>query len=425
MKRFLSALLALGMVCALAVTAFAADNDSWVSKEDVYPGDTITVHGFYTKDGEELDESDLDTEYYRVAFSGKKNGDYVEDVYIDNSDSEVKLVIKSGLSVSSEKEISGTVTVRDREDSRKRFEAEITLTLGGGGTARMEYAGNMSFELPDEYQTKKVKFETEDGDTIGTLRADFWDENYDSVAYFNVKVVDQSSLFLGHNSTPDIDLLKKYETADLRFLTWSAAPTFDASGTLGIYCYEDDYVYGRKADGSLYKLDGKYNDSTGAFEIKTKTLGSYVISDKALSASGSASGSGSSASSSTPAPSSSSVAPPPSSSTPAPSSSSVAPPPSSSSVAPPPSSSSSSASSESSVPEESSQPEESSLPEESSEESEEPSEPVDAPEEEDGEDGGFPVVPVVIGVLAVVVIGLAVFLFAGSKKKRGYDSWDD
>ena len=32
--------------------------------------------------------------------------------------------------------------------------------------------------------------------------------------------------------------------------------------------------------------------------------------------------------------------------------------------------------------------------------------------------------PVVIGVLAVVVIGLAIFLFGG-KKKRGYDSWDD
>ncbi len=413
MKRCLALMLSIAMLCTTAVWA-AASSGSWVSETNVYPGSTVTVSGFYDKDGGELDESQLDTEYYTVSIKPSKNGEYVERVYIDNNNSEVKLVIKSGIKVSSAKDIIGSVTVRDR-DNGKRYTAEIEegmLVLGGGGTANMEYVGHESFELPDSYQSNKVKFKTEDGDSYGTLRADFVDSSYRSIAYFNVLVVDQSTLYLGHNNTPDLNLMKKYSDADIRFITWSAAPTFDATGTLGIMMDSDEYIYGRKADGSLYKLSGKYNSDTGAYEIKTKTLGSYVISNKALSAGGAVSSSSSVPASSSVAPSSSSVAPPPASSSAPASSSSV------------PASSSSVAESSSSLPE-SSEPVSESSEAEAPESSESSSAPVVAPTDSDKEDGGFPVIPVIIGVLAVVVIALGIFLFAGNKKKRGYDSWDD
>lgn len=421
MKRVLAILLAMVMLFTMGILALATG--SFLSKENVYPGEVVSVYGFYTADGETLPEGDLNSKYYTVSASWRRGGNYIDRVYIDDSSQEVKILVKSGVSVSSEKVIEGSVTVREVEGrDRRRYIADVSMTLGGGGSVQMIEVDVDSFELPEDYQSKKVRFVTESGEKIGTLRADFHDSSYNSVAYFNVRVIEQAPLFLGHNNAPDVNLIKKNEAVNLRFLSWGSAPTFDVTGTLGIYCNPDDYVYSRQADGTLIPLGGTYNQSTGAYEIRTKTLGSYVISDRALSmSSGSvASSSFSSSSSTESASSSSSVAPPPSSSSSV-ASSSV--PPSASTV----SSSSSSGAGDNPVVEVPSSSQGVSMDEAPSNEapaSEESSQPASSPQEETEENNSFPLIPIVVGALILVVIVLAVVLMDG-KNRSGYDDWDD
>ncbi len=419
MKKLFALALAVAMSALMAVPALAD-----TSSDSVYPGGDVEVYGFYDKDGNEApDEGSWDLDYYGLSYSFTKGKQYVKDVYVE--DGCVYLRIVTGIETSSDKEIRGTVRMRDKE-SKDTYTAEINDLYLNASEASPIYETNAGeFELPYDYQTNKVKFRTEDGEDIGTLYANFVNDNYETLAYFKVKVVEQESLYLGHNQNDDVEFMKKYPNANIRFLNWDSNPTFEVTGTLGIVMEEDEYLYQRKADGSLVAVSGTYNEDRGTFDFKTNTLGQYVISDQKLNASGSTASSSSSAASSKPASSSTAPAPSSSSTAPAPSSSSTAPAPSSSSTAPAPSSSEAESSSseessseESSLPEESSEPE-SSEPEESSEES--------APAESDETDneGGLPVVPILIGAAVVVILVVLFVVLKGKGGKKKYDSWDD
>lgn len=404
-KKLLGFLLVFVLAGLCSVTAMA---DAYCDPSEAYAGSKVIIDGFVDADGNDCPDYGTEylAEYYALPRDFTKGSDaYIEKCAIDKKTGEVYIIIKSQLPGTKEKSITGTITLRERESGIRYVatleEGDLVVNPGGGSTSnsnasRMEWLGDREFGLPYDYDTKAVRFETDTGDTYGKLRADF------DVAYFNVTVVDQKNLFLGYHTTANSTVEKKYSNAYLKFITWSATPTFDVAGTLGIYMDSDEWIYGVKSDGTLYKLNGSYNTNTGAYEIKTATLGSYVISDRQLSVTGTA------ATSSQP-PASSSVAPPP-----------VSVAPSSSSVAPPPASSSESSSSESS---ESSEP--ASLPESSQPSSSTPESSKPTEGNVDEEKGGFPLVPVLIGVLAVLVIALAFLFFGSRKKKPKFDDWDD
>ena len=430
MKKLLSLALVMAMFLGLGVTAFAEEMPPADPDPDVvYPGSVVRIYteDFYWEDDDgnwvPLD-CELDKEYFSgVTPRWKKGKDYIERVYFDDGDDYVTIIIRDDISVSSEKEIYGTLRIRDT-DARRNYECEIEegdLTLAPYEKSNMEYLGNREFTLPWDYQSNEVKFVTEDGDDYGTFTAEFDDDRGHDIAYFVTKIVDQSPLYLGFNENEVEEVADEYPRADLRFITWPAWPTFDIEGDLGIYMEPEEFIYGIDEDGELYRLGGSYDTSTGAYVIETATLGSYVISDRQL-ISGSGSGSASSSSASSSAPASSSQAP---------ASSSSAPPASSSSVAPPASSSSSSESSEAAS-ESSSSEEVSPAPSTSSSEAE-PSEPESEPAdtEVEEESGGFPLVPVLIGVLLVVIVVCVAVVVIGNRggsskgKKKKFDDWDD
>ena len=420
MKKLLSLALALAVCLSLAVPAMAA----YVDPDVVYPGSVVRVYTdeFYYDGDQELG-CELDKEYFSgVTARWKKGGSYVERVYFDDGDDYVTIIIKDDISVSSEKEIYGTLRIRDK-DARRTYECEIVegdLTLAPYEKSNMEYLGDREFTLPWDYQSNEVKFVTEDGDDYGTFTAEFDDDSGHDVAYFVTKIVDQSPLYLGYNENEVEEVAEEYPRAYLRFLTWPAWPTFDIEGELGIYMEPEEFIYGIDEDGELYRLGGRYDTSTGAYVIETATLGSYVVSDRQLISHGSGT------SAVTPPASSSSTAPAPSSS------SSSAPPASSSSTAPAPSSSS--ASSEPDTGGSASSEEEVSPAPSSSDVEPEPSEPESEPADtqpEEEEEGGFPLVPVLIGVLAVVIVVCVAVVVIGNrggsqkKRKKKFDDWDD
>lgn len=409
MKKVFCTFLAVLMVIALSVTAMAA---AICEPEEAYAGTRVVIDGFYNDTYGECD--DIGTKYltydnYTLSKSWTNgSGDYVQELRIDEDKHEVYLIIVSPLPSTKEKDITGTITLRERESGVKyqvkleKGDLVVNADYNDDNLSAMLYLGNKEFGLPYDYQTYAIKFETDSGDTYGKFYADFEDD-----AYLKITVVDQKPLFLGYNTNRNATVSSKYPNAALRFVTWNARPTFDVSGTLGIYMDPEEWIYGVNTDGSLYRLGGTYNTQTGAYEVQTATLGSYVISDTRLLPAA-----GTSSSSSTPA--SSSAA-----SVPASSSSAVSTPASASSAAPSdlPESSSFSETSSESLSESSA-----SLPESSA--SSGSSQPVDAPVEK--EKGEFPLVPILVVALVVFLLVL-IFVLYGKRRSRKprFDDWDD
>jgi len=464
MKRMLSVVVALVMLVSTTTVAFAhngkkEDENSGIAQFDdieAVPGEDIYVYTdwFYGKwkiserddDGrrhsETYDTEDepigsLDKEYHKVSATWNRGGDLIENVYFEDGDSYVTVELKGGISSVKDQEISGTIKITQKNVPNMpdvTFECKIlrgSLIIEGiDEKSRMIAHGDKEFGLPYDYQEKQVRFSTEDGEDYGTFIGEFQSErNGSDIAKFQVRIIDQSSLYLGFSESTNTKLANKYPDADLRFINWTARPTFAREGKLSIYMYPDEYIYGVNDDSSLYRLGGTYDEDNEAYVITTKTLGSYVISDTALTASGTGSGGSTTTvtSSTAPKPSSSSVAPKPSS----------VPPPPSSSVAPPPSSSEES----SSEPEE-----ESSEPDDEDDDKDKDKDDDDEDEDRDKDDDdeddededkdkkkkGFPLIPVLLGVLGVVIIVCAVVVVGNrsnshsrSRRRRYDDDWDD
>ncbi len=107
-----------------------------------------------------------------------------------------------------------------------------------------------------------------------------------------VRVYNGDKHYLYNDIDADKDILKAYADADadITFLNFPAEPTFNSTATVYFYKEEDTHVYGLK-DGKLVKINAKWSDDDGAFVLKTRTLGSYVFSDKPLNISAPAAGS--------------------------------------------------------------------------------------------------------------------------------------
>lgn len=440
MKKFFAVALAVAMIVIGCVTAFAAEREEW---EQCYPdpslvqgGETVKIYtgDFYWKNNKKDAEKDdywaLGGELYKEDFgqptwNPKKGKSYVEKVYFEDGDDYVTMIIKKGIKTSTDQEITGTIKLRDKAAGRT-----YTCTLAPGDLtvgitdqkSEMYVDGDRKFSLPYDYQESKVKFSTEDGDDYGTFTADFDNDYGTHIAKYVVKIVDQGSLFLGFNETENTTLTNKYSTAKMRFINWDARPTFELEGKLSIYMKPNEYIYGIKDDNSLYRLGGSYDSDNNAYVIKTKTLGSYVVSSKALMdhttskpLDPAAVNNPTPVISSTPAPSS--TTPPPAPSSP---SSVPEPEPSSSEPAPEPEPD----------PEPDPEPEPDPKPE---------SKPADSKKDDDDDDdkekGGFPIVPVLIVVLIIVIVvcGVVIMGNKGSGSSRGrsssrrkrFDDWDD
>lgn len=478
MKRIFSVLLALALTASTATVAFAKKGDDGVPSGkaefgylEVDPGDTIELDTdwFYGswKESDTVWDAEkkkdvrvtithedpvgrLYKEYHTVSASWRSGSQYIQGVYFDEGDSYVTVEIKGGIASTVDREISGTIKIVEKNIPNRKDTVTYTCDIEKGTLiikgidekSRMIETGDKEFGLPYDYQERQVRFSTEDGDSYGTFIGEFDSEKSGTkVAEFQVRIIDQPTLYLGFSESANKTVANKYPDADLRFINWTARPTFAREGKLSIYMDPDEYIYGVNDDNTLYRLGGTYNETTDAYVITTKTLGSYVISDTQLSASGSGSSGGTT---STTSPSSSSAAPSstaPSSTAPSSTApSSTAPPPSStapqpsSSVAPPPSSSE----------EPSSDPEDEEPEDPEDEEPEDPDDedPYDPDDDDEGDDEDekkpekkkkFPLVPVLFGVLGVVILICAVVVVGNrnsgsrsrSRRRRYDDDWDD
>lgn len=73
-----------------------------------------------------------------------------------------------------------------------------------------------------------------------------------------------------------------YDYANIDFLTFEYAPSFNKIGTAYIYADEDAYVYEVTEDGAKAITGLEWDEDYEAWTFKTRKLGAYAISDVEL-----------------------------------------------------------------------------------------------------------------------------------------------
>ena len=275
-KKFISAVLAVTMVSAMSVVAFAADGS-----KDI----TVDTSAVYTYD------ADSDT---LELVNGSV--EYGEDVYI-----------AVGLN-----DASGTASVSDLDNYR----ITTDFTYGRGNASKAEFdvikvegVRKPVIKIPGKFSTSTKEtdvvadititgtftyaWDTTEGDgyvdsSAPVVYFDGLDEvtlEFDGGVEFTVDARNQDDLFLKIDNDVDTTLVNKYDDANLDFVNFAGSnKTFNKTGTAYVPYSVDKgtpHIYVNNS-GVLTEIKDCYDKDEEAFIFKTKTLGDWVISDKAL-----------------------------------------------------------------------------------------------------------------------------------------------
>lgn len=94
----------------------------------------------------------------------------------------------------------------------------------------------------------------------------------------------QSALNFAFTFDYNREIAADYPEANIDFITWTAQPSTNRTGTLYITADPDSFIYEISEDGKTLKevANAEYNEDEEAWEIRTRKLVGYAISDKEL-----------------------------------------------------------------------------------------------------------------------------------------------
>ncbi len=273
MKKVLALVLAVAM---MATVAFAADPYDLKTLE---PGteDIKLEPGF-------SHVKDLNTDNYSIKkVTYEKGKAYVASIELDDDEGNaLNLNLKSDYTMA-------------YADETKFKDLDVTIELRGKGaksdSPSARFIGSIGYvlnpvEIDDSNNVGDVSFETvnkfvDKGMPYGNLSFDTTDKD----TTVEVRVYDGDKAFLGHNYDADKKVLIANADADaeISFLNFEAKPSFNSTATVYFYQVDEDgFVYELTGEGKIKKSAAKWSEDDGAWVLKTRTLGSYVFSDKAL-----------------------------------------------------------------------------------------------------------------------------------------------
>ena len=313
MKKTLALVLAAVMTAGMATVAFAADPEDAVLEAYDTDGNEDTADGFYVMDDNVAkpyipdsnvaggDEIVLPLVYWTdvsadsAIGAGDKFVKYTDadqyklpKVYTDwkigEADAEIKMVkFEDGY------QYAVVITVPEN-NTNKEIDLQGKVMVGRTKSSAEDLPG---YELGVTYSPngKKVNTDAYDGGTLessttgiiafdkeaGEIDIEFGDET----ALFTVDVTGQGKLNLAWNTDFDKEFAAMYDYANIDFVTFVGTPAFNKTGTLYIYADEDEFVYEVTADGAK-AVKAEWNEDYEAWELKTRTLKSYAISDVEL-----------------------------------------------------------------------------------------------------------------------------------------------
>ena len=316
MKKVLALVLAVMM---LATVAFAADDyidgntggANSAGTGNITPGSKLK---YGEKDAQKIPgigvTKAINSTNYSISNIKYEDGkNLVESIKFNDADDLLEIKLKQDYTMTTPKELALTLVLKGKKVAKGNRPDDITLQVGeikGVGTKltvgyplkdKKDYTvadsgiiivDNEDVRVPNNAGTTKavykvVKYDNgsvKGTDVYGTMEMTAVDTDVEIEA----RVYEDDKLFLYNEIDADDDILKKYADtdADITFLSFPAAPTFNATATVRFYKDEDSFIYGMK-DGKLVNVNAKWDDDEGCFILKTRTLGSYVFSDKKLS----------------------------------------------------------------------------------------------------------------------------------------------
>lgn len=152
--------------------------------------------------------------------------------------------------------------------------SDKTTDSSTGYSGRMS-GGLLKFTINDN--TRVVKLDEFDGKDVKSIL--ITGGNIDFT--YEVDASDQKPLYLQVNDKADVDISDKYIDDDLYFINFPGEPFFDHLGTFSYSVPDPDkkyYMY--QINGkNLEEVDARYDKDTECLVFKTRTLGSYVISE--------------------------------------------------------------------------------------------------------------------------------------------------
>ena len=154
-----------------------------------------------------------------------------------------------------------------KDDSAKR--AYNTVKIG----VEYGYGVQKYIENSDLEDAEVVDFKGCDG--VETL-------TFGDILEFEVDVTGQGKLNLKWNQDFNKEFAAMYDYANIDFVNFVKTPSFNKNGILYIYAEDENtFVYEAAEDGAK-AIDATWNEDYGAWEIKTRKLTKYVISDVEL-----------------------------------------------------------------------------------------------------------------------------------------------
>ena len=177
-----------------------------------------------------------------------------------------------------ENDLVGTLYTGTNKNSAKdgdSFRLEVTLSNQSNNSGdKNDYKDATDYVTIEDGERAIVSFADDASDEF---EVEFGD---DARFVFNAR--GQSKLNLAYNTKYDKDFAYDYDDANIDFLTFEGEPTTNRTGTLYIYADEDSYIYEVTPRGAKKINGAKYNHDEEAWEIRTRNLTSYAISDKKL-----------------------------------------------------------------------------------------------------------------------------------------------
>lgn len=176
----------------------------------------------------------------------------------------VALTVKSSFSVKAEA-LNGTIRVgKSKADSNTNNPYDLARDVKYGVMSAND--GNVDSKVAPVVNFKDVSDEIE--------------LNFGDTASFTVDVTGQDGkMYMGWNEKPNSAVINANPTANIDFISFDTTPSFNRIGTFKLFSEDAKFIYQVGADGSLKKVDATYDESEECFVLKTRTLGSYVVSD--------------------------------------------------------------------------------------------------------------------------------------------------
>lgn len=243
---------------------------------DFSPGSKIRFNGNEDRWDSKPTKSINNSNYSVSGIKWTQGKDLVSSVTIDEDDEVLVVTLKKDYKSTKDKTLEGTVKLREKGKTKYytlSINAEIGYTV-------VDLAVDANGEINLDDIDKDSIYRIQDDDKgYGTLNFSAGDSD------ISVRVYDGEVYYLYSNS----DAIKSVLTAnndtdsDIDFLTFEGRPTFNATATISFYGVDEDmYIYEVNDNGRLTRSGAKWNEDNDTWELRTRTLGSYVFSETAL-----------------------------------------------------------------------------------------------------------------------------------------------